>query len=127
MSWRKWFVRGLVLTIAGACAVGYLLYQRWTNPAAVREQVLTKLKSYFPGAQVALDSASLRLFGGIAVHDLRLTRKDNEEVEVAVIPSAILYHDKEKILDGAITFRKVVLNRPRLRVQRGPDGKWNFE
>ena len=127
MSWRKWFVRGLVFTIAGACAMGYLLYQRWTNPAAVREQVLAKLKSYFPGAQVTLDNASLRLFGGIQVHDLRLTRKDDSQADVASIPSAILYHDKEKILDGALTFRKVLLHRPRLRLQRGPDGAWNFQ
>ena len=116
MSWRKWFVRGLVFTIVGLCAALYLVYQRWTNPAAVREQVLAKLKAYFPGAQVTVDSARLRILGGIQVHVLGLSRKDDPEAaEFVSIPSAILYHDKEKILDGELSLRKVELLRPRLR------------
>ncbi len=38
-----------------------------------------------------------------------------------------MYHDKEKILDGELTFRKVVLQgRPRIRVRRDAAGRWNL-
>jgi len=56
-----------------------------------------------------------------------LSRNDDpDRVEFARIPSAILYHDKEKLLDGAMVLRKVELHRPRLRVERNPDGSWNL-
>ena len=34
MAWRKWLVRGLVLTILGAVGAAVCLYIRWTNPAS---------------------------------------------------------------------------------------------
>ena len=60
MAWRKWFVRLLVFTVVGSCGGGVFLYQRFTNPDAVREQVVAKLKKHFAGAQVTVDSARLR-------------------------------------------------------------------
>ena len=36
MAWRKWIVRGIVYGILGAVAIAALIYQRWTNPGAVR-------------------------------------------------------------------------------------------
>jgi len=67
------------------------------NPAAVRQQVLAKLKVLFSGADVAVDSAHLALLGHIAVGETRLSRRDDpEDVDAIYIPSAKLYHDKEK-------------------------------
>jgi hypothetical protein len=124
--WRKWLVRLLVFSLlSGFGAVGYL-YQRWTNPAAVRRQVLAKLRELFPGAEVSLESARMRLFGGIALNELRLTRRnDADQTDFAYIPSAILYHDKERLLSGALALRKVEIHRPRLRIVRDRKGAWN--
>ena len=47
MAWRKWFVRLLVFTIVGGCACAVFVYQRFTNPAAVREQNAARLKRIF--------------------------------------------------------------------------------
>ncbi len=128
MAWRKWFVRGVVITVVSCCAVAAYAYQQWTNPAAVREQVLAKLKILFPGADVAVDSAGLRLMGGIKVSDARLSRRDDPDRNDAVqIPSAILYPDKEKLLEGEVPLRKVELFRPRFRLYRNNDGKWNLQ
>jgi hypothetical protein len=123
---RKWLVRGLVFsTLGGILAAGYV-YQRWTNPGAVRRQVIGKLRELFPGADISLDSARLRLLGGIALSELRLTRRDDpDRAELAYLPSAILYHDKEQLLDGKLALRKVEMHRPRLRIVRRPDGSWN--
>ena len=128
MFWRKWFVRLLVFAIVGGCAGGVLLYQRFTNPAAVREQVLATLRTQFAGATVTVDSARLRIMGGISVQEFRLARKDDpDKSEILHVPSAVLYHDKEKILDGEVAFRKVVLERPHFRMQRNRDGSWNWQ
>ena len=43
MAWRKWFVRLLVFTMVGGCVGAWILYQRFTNPTAVREQLAAKL------------------------------------------------------------------------------------
>src|SRR5262245_41362435 len=127
MAWHKWFVRGLVFTVFGAAGLGLLAYQHWTNPGAVGALVLAKSEAMFPGGTVTLDSASLRILGGIQVHEFHLFRRDNPGEEIAHIPSAILYHNKEKMLDGELSFRKIELPRLRLRVVRGRDGKWNVE
>jgi hypothetical protein len=126
--WRKWLVRLLVFSLLGGFgAVGYL-YQRWTDPAAVRLQVVAKLSELFPGAEVTLDAARMRLLGGIALSELRLVRRDDpDRSDLGYFPAAILYHDKEKLLGGELAIRKVELNRPRLRIIRGLDGHWNLQ
>lgn len=127
MGWRKWIVRGIVYGMVAACAGGALAYQRWTNPGAVREQIIAELEKAFPGAEVSVDSARLRLMGGIQLTGLRFARADDpEKHEFLQVPSAVFYHDKEKILDGELRLRKIVLIRPRLRARRGRDGKWNL-
>src|ERR1051326_1165813 len=119
MSRRKWIVRGGADGIMGAAVGAGVLYQRWTNPGAVREQVITEIGKTFPGASVSVDSARLRILGGIQLNGLRLSRLDDpEKHEFLQVPSAIFYHDKEKILDGQLKLRKIELFRPRLRVRK---------
>jgi hypothetical protein len=128
MAWRKWIVRGVVYGIIALCGGGAVAYQRWTNPAAVREQVIAKLQEIFPGAHVSVDSARLRILGGIQLNGLRLSRRDDpEHNEFLQVPSAVFYHDKEKILDGELALRKIELHRPRLRVRRDKNGNWNLQ
>src|SRR5262249_21163989 len=128
MAWRKWIVRGLVFSILGGLGCAVALYLRWTNPAPVRQPVMGRLEALFPRAPISLDSARLRLLGGISLNELRLTRRDDpEQTELAHIPSAVVYHDKEKLLEGTLNIRKVELHRPRLRLIRYPDGRWNVD
>jgi hypothetical protein len=126
MSWRKWLVRALVFSVLGTVTAAAILYQRWTNPAAVRREAIRKLSAHFPGASVSVDSARWRLLGGISLNELRLSRRDDpEKREFAYIPSAIVYPDKEQMNDGKVAIRKIVLERPRLRLIRQSDGTWN--
>ena len=128
MLWRKWIVRSLVFTIFGACASAAVVYQRWTDPAVVREQVINKLQAMYPGATITIDKARLRIFGGIMVSELRMCRRDDPSgAEFFHVPSAIIYHDKEKISQGLITIRKIELYRPRLHAVRNRDGSWNLQ
>ena len=128
MSWRKYLVRFLVFSTAGGLALAILLYQRWTNPAAVREQVIEQLGAHFPGATVRVDSARMRLLGGIAVAELRMARRDDsDKTEFAYVPNAVIYHDKEQLVEGKLAVRKVELDHPQLRVVRGRDGRWNID
>ncbi len=95
MSWRKWLVRLLVFSVLGGCAFAALLYQRWTDPAAVREQVVANLRALFPRATVSLDGAYINLFGVISLSELRLSRDDDPDgVDFLHVPSVRVYHDK---------------------------------
>lgn len=128
MSWRKWLIRGLVLSVLGAVATAAFLYERWTNPSAVRRQVLTQLVEHFPGASITLGSAHLYLLGGIKFEELRLARKDDQyQTEFAYFPSGIIYHNKEELVQGRLAVRKMELSHPRLRVCRDAKGHWNLE
>jgi hypothetical protein len=127
MAWRKWLVRSLVFSVLGLAVVAALVYEAWTNPAAVRRQVLAKLNQLFQGATVSLDSARLRLLGGIGIRDLRMGRRDQlDRGDFLYVPSAVIYHDKEHLLDGTLAIRKVELDRPRLRIVRERDGQINL-
>src|SRR5262249_38356517 len=88
---------------------------------------IAQVEEYFPGASVSLDSARLRLLGGIALSELRLSRRDDpDKAEFANVPYAVIYHDKEQLLDGKLAIRKMKLQRPRLRLLRRADGSWNL-
>ena len=127
MNWRKWLVRGLVFSVLGGGVLGFVLYYSWTNPATIRRQVLAKLMERFPGASVSLDSARLRLFGGIQVGEMRLSRRDDlDKAAFLYVPSAVIYHDKEQLLDGVLAILKLELHEPRLRVVRDHEGRINL-
>jgi hypothetical protein len=127
MAWRKWLVRGLVFSVAGAAISLALTYEAWTNPSAVRREVLDKLTQQFIGATVSLDSARLRLLGGIVVHDLRMARREDlDHTDFLYVPSAVIYHDKEHLLDGTLAIRKIELEKPHLRIVRDRNGKLNL-
>lgn len=126
MAWRKWVVRGLVFTVFAAFGLAVSVYQGLTSPDAIRQQVIDKLKAQMPGAVITLDSAHLRLLGGIAIDGLRLARTDDpDRVEFIHVPSAVIYHDKEQLLDGKLVIRKLELKNPHLHVIRNKAGRWN--
>ncbi|HTU20674.1 MAG TPA: AsmA-like C-terminal region-containing protein [Gemmataceae bacterium] len=127
MAWRKWLVRSLVFSVLGLATLAALLYEAWTNPSAVRRQVLAKLHQEFIGATASLDSARLRLLGGIVVRDLRMARRDElDRGDFLYVPSAVIYHDKEHLLDGTLGLRKIEMDRPHVRIVRERDGRINL-
>jgi hypothetical protein len=129
MSCRKWVVRGLVLVVLVGCLGAGVLYQQWTNPETVRQQVIDMLKQQFPGATITLDGAHLQLLGGVVLSELRLLREGSGTPhDLLHIPQATVYPDKEKLLlSGEFAIRRINLLRPNIRILRDKDGKWNFQ
>ncbi len=123
---RTWLIRtGVATVILGVAAAGYLAVT-WVSPEKVREVVLAHLHDKFgDDVDVHLGSAHVRLFGGLSVTDLRLTRKGETEPFVSV-PHAVLFHDKQKLNGGVLEVRKIELTNPTLRVARLPDGSWDI-
>jgi hypothetical protein len=116
-----------VFTIATGLAVAVFFYQRWTDPEKVRAQVLAELGKHFVGARVSAESARFHLFGGITVAEARLTRRgDQDNAELAYVPTMTIYLDKEQLLHGKRIVRKLELERPRLRLARDAAGHWNL-
>ncbi|HEV3237204.1 MAG TPA: hypothetical protein VGZ25_09465, partial [Gemmataceae bacterium] len=123
MALRKWLVRGLVVSLASVIALAALLYQQWTNPEAVRQLVLTKLAAQFAGAHVSLESAHMRLFGGIGLNELRITRRDDpDRTELLYVPSSTIHIEKENLTAGKLVIRQIELHKPRLHIIHNADG-----
>jgi hypothetical protein len=78
MSLRSWAIRGLILTGVAALAVLGWIAHSWVSPERVRAQVVAHLSEQFEGADVHVGSARMRLFGGIAVTDIRIVRRGTE-------------------------------------------------
>jgi hypothetical protein len=108
-----------------AVAVLVWIANSWVSPERVQAQVVANLAEQFEGADVHVGSAHMRIFGGIAVTDIRLTRP-GADTPFLVVPSAVLYHDKEQLNRGQLVIKKVELENPEFHVERGVDGKWNI-
>jgi hypothetical protein len=128
MAWRIWLVRGLVFSVLGLVAFVAVLYVLYTDPARVRLIVQEKLGVKFDRVSVQLGSARFRLLGGVLVNELRLARSDGlDSSDFLYVPSAVLFHDKEHLLDGKIQVRRVEFDRPQLRLVRLRDGRLNLQ
>lgn len=126
MRVRSWLIRGLILAGVALLAALAWFANSWISPERVREQVIITLSEQFEDVDVHVGSARMRILGGIAVTDLRLTRHgDPPDQPFLVVPHAILYHDKEQLNHGRLVIRKVEMDGPVLRVERGVNGKWN--
>ncbi len=124
MSLRSWAIRGLILAGVAALAVLAWIARSWVSPERVRAQVIAHLSEQFEGAEVHVGDARMRLFGGIAVSDIRLVRPGSD-TPFLIVPSAVLHHDKEQMNRGRMVIKKVELENPEFNLERGPDGKWN--
>lgn len=122
----KWLFRSTILLgIAGLVGVVWL-YHTWTDPEVVRRLILEQLRDRFEGVEVRLESARLRLLGGISFEDLALTRRDDATATpFLTVPSGRIYHDKERLAAGELVVRKVEYDQPVFRLQRRADGTWN--
>jgi hypothetical protein len=123
---RSWLIRGVILAgVAALIGVAWLA-NSWVSPERVRTQLVAHLTEQFDGVEVHVGSARMRILGGIAVTDLTLTRRGDPH-PFLVVPSAVIYHDKEQLNRGRLVIRKVELENPELTLERAPDGTWNLE
>jgi hypothetical protein len=127
MVLRSWAIRGLILAgVAALAALGWFA-NSWVSPEHIRAQVVAQLGEQFEGVEIEVGSAHMRLLGGIAVSDIRITRRGAaDEPPLLYVPTAVLYHDKEQLNRGRLVIKKVELENPEVHLERGPDGRWNF-
>ena len=124
-SLRSWTIRGTILTVLAAIGAAGWVAHDWMSPERVRAATVAALQEQFPGSEVEVESAQLRIFGGVSVSGVRVTRK-GESQPFLEIPSATLAHDKEQLNRGKLVIRKIELERPTIRLVRRADGTWNI-
>ncbi|MFO0805715.1 MAG: hypothetical protein U0791_21645 [Gemmataceae bacterium] len=123
---RNWLIRGLILAgVATLVALGWVA-NSWVSPERIREQVIASLGEQFEGVDVEIGSAHMRILGGIAVRDLKLTRRGTGRPFFSA-PAAVLYHDKEQLNHGRLVIRKIEMEGPDLHLERDSGGRWNLE
>jgi hypothetical protein len=126
MRVRSWFIRGLILAGVAALAALAWLANSWVSPERVREKVIATLSEQFADVDVHVGSARMRILGGIAVSDIKLTRRgDPADRPFLSVPSAVLYHDKEQLNRGRLVIKKVELDAPVFTMERSAGGEWN--
>jgi len=112
--------------VLGGIVAAAALYHHLTNADNIRRQVIRQLEGQLVGVGVRIESARLRLLGGVSLSDVRLIRTGDPDQNVLLhVPSAVIFHDKEQLLKGVLAIRKIELQRPRFRIVRSRDGKWN--
>jgi AsmA-like C-terminal region len=126
MALRTWIIRGLILTALSGVGYGLWWAQSYVSPDAVRAALLETLHEQFPDTDIVVGSAHIRVFGGISIRDLTITRR-GEDRPFFTAPSGTIYHDKEQISRGRLSIRKVELDSPTLAVERRADGTWSLE
>ena len=126
MSWfRPWLIRAGILTALAAVVWAGVWAYHWVSPEKVRAAVAENLREQFDdGVEVEVGSAHVRLFGGLSVSELKLTRRGESEPFLHV-PNAVITHDKERLNRGELVIRKIELDSPTVRLVRGADGRWN--
>lgn len=128
MAARKWLVRSLYLAFLAVLGGGAYWVYSVLRPDFVRKELIHQLSQKFEGVDVEVGSATMRINGGIAVADLRLTRRNDPDRRAFLhVPSAILHHDKEQLNEGKLVVRKVEMFRPHIRIERDAQGKWNVD
>lgn len=116
---------GLVGALAALAALAWWA-QSYVRPEAVRTLVLDSFRDQFPGSEVNVGEAHLRVFGGIRVRDLSLARGGDGEPFFAA-PAAVIAHDKEALASGRMVIRKIELEQTVLKIERRADGRWTFD
>ena len=125
-AFRTWSIRLLILTVLAGIGYGIWWMQSYVSPDAVRTALLSTFSEQFPDAEVHVSSAHIRVFGGISIHDLTLTKRGETE-PFFIAPTSVIYHDKEQINSGRLVIRKIDLDAPTFRIERDVDGKWAFD
>ena len=115
LTLRNWLIRGLILAgVAALVGLGWVA-NSWVSPERVRDQVIASLNEQFDGVDIQIGSAHMRILGGIAVSDLKLSRRGSPSDQAFfVAPSAVLYHDKEQLNRGRLVIKKIELENPEL-------------
>ncbi len=122
---RPWIIRaGILAALAALTTAGFWAYN-WVSPEKVRAAVIENLREQLDDSvEIEVDSAHIRLFGGVSVEGLRLTRK-GDSAPFLDVPSTVITHDKERLNRGELVVRSIEFDSPTVRLIRDADGKWN--
>jgi hypothetical protein len=123
---RKIRAAALLLLVLGA-GVGYALYQFYTGDQFLRQTILAKLAAHYHQFDVSLGRARLDLPNGRLYVDRLAIANDGAGADGGLMtaPEIAIRVDRQSIRRGEFKARQIMVNRPVLRAERMPDGRWD--
>ncbi len=125
LAYFKW---GLIATVLAGLGV-WLYIDRHVDDE-IRRQAEAWLAARFPQLEVSVDSARLVDGEGITLRGVHLRTRgpEAEASELAAIDEVAIDCDTslQRLMQGDVNIRRMVVRRPRLRLARMGDGSWNI-
>ncbi len=94
------------------------------TPERVRETVVPKASEAL-NREVSLEDIRVSLFSGIILENLVIMEKEGEEPFVAA-ERLLLQYSFWPLLLGRVVVDEIILDNPRIRIERFADGRFNF-
>jgi hypothetical protein len=124
---RKWLFRGMTLVLlASLIAIGWWV-RVCISPAQVRLLALQQLQTHFPQLHVQVQSAHLRLFGGVAIEEFTLQTKSEIPRTLMRVPRTVIRCNRDALREGRMSIEQIRLERPELWLEADSAGNWNVD
>ncbi len=129
LGWKRivgWSLVFLVATLAGALTFAYTYV---TDSATLTAVINAHLPKFLPGSRLRIDRVQLRPF--LAQVDLRMVTLvqplDGGRHEAVRIPWLQIRCDPQKLWNGQVEPREIIVAHPSLRLKRRKNGRWNVQ
>lgn len=114
----------MLLSVIGGGAVAWTYYR---SDELLRVEVLRQLGVALPDARITLERANFDLQGRIRLFDLAIALPEDSKPSLS-IPETLITIDSRRFTDQQVLIiQDVTFRQPRLRMVRGPDGRWNWQ
>src|SRR5262245_30808560 len=116
----RWVIGGIAILLLLVVAVLVALQTGWAK-GYLRGLIVRQANQYLT-ATLEIGSLGGSLVRGIELGDVRLSREG--ESIIAIDRVTVSYSIRE-LVDRGVTIARIQLVRPRVVIERQPDGRWN--
>ncbi|QDU59318.1 hypothetical protein Pan216_01460 [Planctomycetes bacterium Pan216] len=124
---RRTVVMLFCLVVFGAGVLAWYVYLHYTDPETLQRLTLGAIRKTLPGAEVTLDRVEGHPLSSVVLRDLVVKLPDDDGKQQDFLDFSALYVRirRDLLLDGEFRVRRIVIEKPTLRLRELDDGSWN--